>query len=87
MIGGGGIICLGCAIWSPVSMVTICRVQVVQSIFFPASQAKRSDVNCIILPEGNKRDFDDLPEFIREGLEVHFVTHYREVFDIILKQQ
>ena len=54
---------------------------------FPFPQAKRSDVNCIILPEGNKRDFDDLPEFIRKGLEVHFVTHYREVFDIILKQQ
>ena len=72
-------------------MVTIYRVQVVQisnlGFCFPVPQAKRSDVNCIVLPEGNKRDFDDLPEFIREGLEVHFVTHYHEVFDIILKQQ
>ena len=73
---------------SPWLQYVECRL--CRSIFwdcFPVPQAKRSDVDCIILPEGNKRDFDDLPEFIREGLEVHFVTHYREVFDIILKQQ
>ena len=45
--------------------------------------AKRADVNCLILPEVNKRDFEDLPDFIREGLEVHFVSSYSEVFDII----
>lgn len=57
------------------------------SHFLSIHQAKRSDVNCVILPDGNKRDFDDLPEFIREGVEVHFVTDYREVFDIIFKDQ
>ena len=45
--------------------------------------AKRADVNCIILPEANKRDFDDLPDFIRDGLEVHFVSQYSEVFAIV----
>lgn len=49
--------------------------------------AKRADVDCIILPEANKRDYDDLPDFIREGLEVHFVRHYSEVFDIIFPQE
>lgn len=44
--------------------------------------AKRVGVFCIILPEENKKDFDDLPEFIKEGMEVHFVSHYKEVFDI-----
>lgn len=44
--------------------------------------AKRADVNCLILPEVNKRDYDDLPDYIKEGLEVHFVTSYAEVFDI-----
>ena len=48
--------------------------------------AKRADVNCLILPAVNKRDFDDLPDFIREGLEVHFVTDYSEVFDIVFPQ-
>lgn len=44
--------------------------------------AKRAGVNNIILPEENKKDFADLPEFIREGLNVHFVKHYSEVFQI-----
>lgn len=42
--------------------------------------AKRSNVKIIILPEENKKDYDDLPKFITEGLEVHFVSKYSEVF-------
>ncbi|XP_071118803.1 lon protease homolog, mitochondrial-like [Haliotis cracherodii] len=42
--------------------------------------AKRVGVTCIILPAENKKDFSDLPEYITEGLEVHFVNHYKEVF-------
>lgn len=44
--------------------------------------AKRVGVDCIILPEENKKDFADLPEFIRNGLTVHFVSNYDQVFDI-----
>ncbi|XP_078373177.1 lon protease homolog, mitochondrial-like isoform X1 [Oculina patagonica] len=44
--------------------------------------ARRADVNCVILPEGNRKDFADLPEFVKEGLEVHFVSHYNEVYRI-----
>jgi len=44
--------------------------------------AKRVGVDCIVLPDENRKDFADLPEFIREGLTVHFVSHYKEVFDI-----
>uniref|UniRef100_A0A4W4FJY9 Lon protease homolog, mitochondrial n=1 Tax=Electrophorus electricus TaxID=8005 RepID=A0A4W4FJY9_ELEEL len=42
--------------------------------------AKRAGVNCIILPAENKKDFSDLAEYITEGLEVHFVEHYQEIF-------
>lgn len=45
-------------------------------------QAKRAGVTCIILPAENKKDFADLAPFITEGLEVHFVEHYRDVFRI-----
>ncbi|KAH0625719.1 hypothetical protein JD844_033922, partial [Phrynosoma platyrhinos] len=31
----------------------------------------------------NKKDYSDLAEFITEGLEVHFVEHYNEIFDIV----
>lgn len=39
-------------------------------------------MTCIVLPAENKKDFYDLAAFITEGLEVHFVEHYREIFDI-----
>ena len=42
-------------------------------------------MRCIILPEVNKRDYDDLPEFIREGMEVHFVSNYHQIYDIIFQ--
>lgn len=44
--------------------------------------AKRVGVSCVILPAENKKDFDDLPGFIKEGLEVHFANHYRDVYEI-----
>lgn len=44
--------------------------------------AKRAGVDTIVLPDENRKDFADLPDFIREGLTVHFVSHYKEVFDI-----
>lgn len=53
----------------------------------PASQAKRAGVTCIILPAENKKDFYDLAAFITEGLEVHFVEHYREIFDIAFPEE
>lgn len=50
-------------------------------------QAKRSGVKCIILPEENKKDFNDLPKFITEGLEVHFVSHYDEIYNIVFDKR
>ena len=45
-------------------------------------QAKRADIKIICLPEENRKDFDDLPNFIREGIEVHFVSHYTDILPI-----
>lgn len=53
----------------------------------PPSQAKRAGVTCIVLPAENKKDFYDLAAFITEGLEVHFVEHYREIFDIAFPEE
>ncbi|XP_069360316.1 lon protease homolog, mitochondrial [Maniola hyperantus] len=44
--------------------------------------AKRVGVTYVILPEENRRDFDDLPDFIRDGIDVHFVSEYHDVFQI-----
>lgn len=44
--------------------------------------ARRSGVKTIIFPIANKRDFDELPAHVKEGLEVHFVDHYSEIFTL-----
>lgn len=44
--------------------------------------AKRSKLNVLIFPKENLRDYDELPEYLKKGLEVHFVDYYHEVFKI-----
>jgi len=44
--------------------------------------ARRSGLKTLILPKDNVRDYDELPEYIRKGLAVHFVHHYDEVVKI-----
>lgn len=44
--------------------------------------ARRSGVSQVIFPFENKRDYDELPTHVKEGLEVHFVKHYSEIYTI-----
>lgn len=44
--------------------------------------ARRSGLKVLIFPKDNMRDYDELPEYIRKGLSMHFVEHYDEVFEI-----
>ncbi|XP_037039119.1 lon protease homolog, mitochondrial [Bradysia coprophila] len=44
--------------------------------------AKRIGVNCVILPEENRKDFTELADYITSGLEVHFVSNYEDVYRI-----
>ncbi len=41
--------------------------------------ARRIRVDELILPEANRRDFDELPDYLREGVTVYFVRQFREV--------
>jgi ATP-dependent Lon protease len=41
--------------------------------------AKSASATTLLLPSGCKRDFDELPEFIKTGIDVHFVDTYEEV--------
>ncbi|RMD70493.1 MAG: endopeptidase La, partial [Gammaproteobacteria bacterium] len=41
--------------------------------------ARRAKIAELILPKGNQGDFEELPEHIKEGLEVHFVETYPQV--------
>jgi ATP-dependent Lon protease len=44
--------------------------------------AKRAGVKELILPIDNKRDFDEIPDYIKKGLKVHFAERYEDVADI-----
>uniref|UniRef100_A0A804MU89 Lon protease homolog, mitochondrial n=1 Tax=Zea mays TaxID=4577 RepID=A0A804MU89_MAIZE len=44
--------------------------------------ARRSAIKTLIFPAANKRDFDELASNVKEGLEVHFVDTYSEIYDL-----
>lgn len=44
--------------------------------------ARRSGLKVLIFPKDNLRDYEELPDYIRKGLTMHFVEHYDEVFHI-----
>ncbi|CAN8255782.1 unnamed protein product [Cochlearia groenlandica] len=44
--------------------------------------ARRSQVKTIIFPEANRRDFDELAENVKEGLDAHFVDDYEKIFKL-----
>jgi ATP-dependent Lon protease len=37
----------------------------------------------VILPEANRRDYDELPEHVRQGMTVHFAGHFRDVAAVL----
>ncbi len=45
--------------------------------------ARRSDIFEVILPDANRRDFDELPDYLKAGVTVHFAKHYRDVAKVV----
>ncbi|MGM0614863.1 MAG: endopeptidase La [Pseudomonadota bacterium] len=45
--------------------------------------ARRSDIFEVILPEANRRDYAELPDYITDGVTVHFAERYQDVADIV----
>ncbi len=48
--------------------------------------ARRSKIMELILPHGNRRDFEELPDYLREGIKVHFARNFREVFEFVFHE-
>ena len=48
--------------------------------------AKRAGVRTVVLPNDNRKDFDDLPDLIKAGVEVHFAENYDQVFKIAFSE-
>ena len=43
--------------------------------------ARRMNIKHLVLPEANKGDFEELPDYVTKGLKVVFVSQYDEVFE------
>ncbi len=48
--------------------------------------AKRAGIKTIILPKLNEKDMIDIPTYAYDGLQLHFVSHVEEVFQLALEQ-
>ena len=49
--------------------------------------ARRAGTTCLVLPEGNMRDWDELPDYLKEGMEVHFAEDYQKVFEVAFMEE
>ncbi|SDK41794.1 endopeptidase La [Billgrantia gudaonensis] len=45
--------------------------------------ARRSEIFEVILPDANRRDYDELPDYLKEGMTVHFAKRYRDVAKVV----
>lgn len=44
--------------------------------------AKRAGVKELILPADNQRDYDEMPDYLKKGLTIHFASEYPQVAEI-----
>ncbi len=49
--------------------------------------ARRVKVFELIFPADNKKDFNELPEYLKKGMKVHFVDYFDDVLKIAYNQQ
>jgi ATP-dependent Lon protease len=44
--------------------------------------ARRAGLKVLIFPDANQKDFAELPNYLKEGLEVHFAKEYKDVYKV-----
>ena len=49
--------------------------------------ARRVEVFELIFPSENKKDFDDLPDYLKQGIRAHFVDNFDQVIKIAYPQK
>jgi len=60
------------------------RVLAIGGIQEKVIAARRAGLKQLIFPKANQKDFDELPDYLKETFEVHFVQRYEDVFKIAL---
>jgi len=49
--------------------------------------SRRNKITELILPDANQRDFQELPDYIKDGITINFVKHYRDVVKLVFEQR
>ncbi len=49
--------------------------------------ARRRNFSTVILPEANRGDFDELPDYLREGLTAYFARHFNDVYRVLFDSE
>ncbi len=44
--------------------------------------ARRAGIKTIILPEDCRRDFDELPNYLKDDLDINYATDYSSVYSV-----
>ncbi|MEW5801781.1 MAG: endopeptidase La [bacterium] len=47
--------------------------------------SRRANIKELLFPWENKKDFDELPAYIKEGLTVHYVKRFDEVYQLLFQ--
>ena len=47
--------------------------------------ARRIGIKTVLIPEGNRKDIDELPSIVKEEITFHLVKNVEEVFDFVLE--
>lgn len=45
--------------------------------------ARRQNIHELIIPEANRGNFEELPDYLKKGLTVHFAKHYNDVAKVL----
>lgn len=45
--------------------------------------SRRQKIKHVILPEANRRDYAEIPEYIKKGITVHFVKEFADIVDLV----
>jgi len=47
--------------------------------------ARRVKIKELVFPKENRKDFDELPDYIREGITAHFVDYFGDLLEVIYR--
>ena len=45
--------------------------------------ARRQKIKSLILPEANRGDYDELPDYLKSGMKIHFAETYNDVYEAL----